>query len=131
MSEKLIPHGHSYPCVRAVRAGHTHGHRGKWVLSRVECQLGRKSKMRCRTGACMCGCGHETGDFACPGGDSTLLYAATAGLKRRLMTRGAGNIRRLLARLCPDEHSALLYLPALLSVSLHRPCQSRGWTMEN
>lgn len=35
--------------------------------------------MRCRTGACIFGCGNETWAFACLGGDSTLLSAATAG----------------------------------------------------
>lgn len=84
MSEKLIPHGHS----RVIRASALCGLVARTgtdenLLSRVECQLGRKSKMRCRTGACMCGCGNETRAFACLGGDSTLLFAATAGHKSK------------------------------------------------
>lgn len=62
------------------------------MLSRVECQLGRESTMRCRTGACMCGCARETGDFACPGSDSTLLYEATAGLKSKCGHPRAGRL---------------------------------------
>lgn len=84
MSEKLIPHGHS----RVIRASAlcglvTRTGTDEKLLSRVDCQLGRKSKMRCRTGAYMCGCGHETWAFACLGSDSTLLSAATAGPKSK------------------------------------------------